>query len=331
MKSSCKILFYLRRERINKKGEAPIFCRITVSGEAVRFNLTLSCKPDLWNPSYARAIGKTREANEINQALDQYQASILKVYRDILERDNYVTAEKVRDSFLGFSRDNTTLLEIFRDLIGDTEKLVGISKSKATLQKYKVTMSHLENFMQSKYKIKDINIKEVKYQFITDFETYLRTVGKCGANTTAKFMQFFKRATIIAAKNGWIVGDPFQNYKISLQKVDRGYLTDAELKKIMKKEFPTERLSQVRDIFIFSCFCGLAYIDVKKLTKHNIRTSFDGNLWIMTKRQKTNVQSNILLLDVPKRIIEKYSGTLPDGVLLPVPSNQKMNAYLKEI
>ena len=147
----------------------------------------------------------------------------------------------------------------------------------------------------------------------------------------AKFMQFFKRIIILARNNGLIVHDPFANYKIQLKKVDRGYLTEQEMNKIIQKKFPTKRLEQVRDIFIFSCFTGLAYIDVKELTKNHIRISFDGNIWIMTKRHKTKVNVNVPLMDIPKKILQKYEGELPDDKILPVLSNQKMNAYLKEI
>jgi len=144
-------------------------------------------------------------------------------------------------------------------------------------------------------------------------------------------MQLLKCIIIIARNNGMIVIDPFANYKIHMRKVDRGYLTQEDVEKILKKHFTIKRLELVRDIFIFSCFTGLAYIDVKNLTEKNVRTSFDGNLWIMTKRQKTKIESNILLLDVPKMILEKYKGISPNDKLLPILSNQKMNAYLKEI
>jgi integrase len=142
---------------------------------------------------------------------------------------------------------------------------------------------------------------------------------------------FFKRIVIIAKNNGWIKADPFANYKIRIKKVDRGYLQQREIEAIMAKKFSTKRLDQVRDIFIFSCFCGLAYIDVKNLRENNIRTSFDDKLWIMGKREKTGVSFTIPLLDIPRKILEKYKGTLPEDRILPVPSNQKMNAYLKEI
>ncbi|KAA6303189.1 MAG: Tyrosine recombinase XerD [Candidatus Ordinivivax streblomastigis] len=156
--------------------------------------------------------------------------------------------------------------------------------------------------------------------FITDFEVYLLTTCGCNPNTTAKFMQFFKRIIIIAKNNGWIYADPFANYKITIKAVDS-----------MNKKFEIKRLEQVRDIFIFSCFCGLAYIDVKNLRENNIRTSFDGGLWIMGKREKTGVNFNIPLLEIPQMILGKYKGTLPNQIVLPVLNNQKTNAYLKEI
>ena len=245
--------------------------------------------------------------------------------------DTNVTAEKVKNRFLGVATSSHNLLEHFQRHNDDVERLIGISKSKATFQKYEVTRKHLANFIKEKYNLSDISFKEINHLFITDFEVYLLTTCGCNPNTTAKFMQFFKRIVIIAKNNGWIKADPFANYKIRLKKVDRGYLTQEEVEAIMAKQFSTKRLEQVRDIFVFSCFCGLAYIDVKKLRKENIRTSFDGNLWIMGKREKTDVSFSIPLLDIPKQILEKYEGTLPDNRILPVPSNQKMNAYLKEI
>lgn len=201
------------------------------------------------------------------------------------------------------------------------------------MQKYSVTYTRLEEFMKSKYRINDIHLTEIDYKFITDFETYLLNVSLCNKNTTYKFMQRFKRITNIALRNGLLKSDPFVNYKIRTVKVDRGYLTQVELEAIMSKEFKIKRLEQVRDIFIFGCFTGLAYIDVSTLTKKHINRSFDDRLWITKKRQKTGIDSNILLLDIPKQILNKYKGYIGNGKgqLLPVSSNQKVNAYLKEI
>jgi len=331
MKSTFKVLFYLKRNAIRKDGRMPIVTRVTVNGIIAQFNTKLEIQPTSWSVKMGKVIGHSSENKQYNAQLEQIKASLHGIYHELQRKDNYVTAEKVKNEFLGISEHHETLLALFQRHNDDVLKLIGISKSAATYQKYEVTRKHLQKFIQLKYQITDISLKEIKNIFICDFEIYLLTTASCNANTTAKFMQFFKRIILIARNNGLIVVDPFANYKIRLTKVDRGYLTQEDVEKILKKQFVTKRLELVRDIFIFSCFTGLAYIDVKNLTEKNVRTSFDGNLWIMTKRQKTKVESNILLLDVPKMILEKYKGVSPNDKLLPILSNQKMNSYLKEI
>jgi site-specific recombinase XerD len=332
MKSTFSILFYLKRNGQKSNGNMPVMGRITVNGQAVQFSPKVEIKPDYWNVTAGKAIGKSSEVQQVNATLESVKASMTKIYRDLQEREKNVTPEKIKNTFFGIETNNQkTLLELFIRHNEDVKKLVGISKSQATYQKYEVTRKHLTCFIRERYNLSDISLKEINNLFVMDFEVFLKTTANCNSNTTAKFMQFFKRIILIAKNNGWILADPFCNYKIRLTKVDRGYLTQEEVERIMGKEFTFARLEHVKDIFIFSCFCGLAYIDVKNLKENNIRTSFDGNLWIMGKREKTGVNFNIPLLDIPKMIIEKYRGKLPKGCLLPVLSNQKMNAYLKEI
>lgn len=309
----------------------PIFCRITIDKQEARFGIKKDVKPSIWDVKAGRAVGRTSEVVEINSIIDKTKSALFNVYNEILLSDVNVTAEKVKNHFLGGATKEHNLLDLFKRHNDDVERLIGVSKSKATYQKYEITRKHLTDFIKEKYNLSDISFKEINHLFLTDFEVYLLTTCGCNPNTTAKFMQFFKRIVIIAKNNGWIKADPFANYKIRIKKVDRGYLQQEEVEAIMVKEFSTKRLEQVRDIFVFSCFCGLAYIDVKNLRENNIRTSFDGNLWIMGKREKTDVSFTIPLLDVPQQILDKYKGTLPEGRILPVPSNQKMNAYLKEI
>ena len=331
MKSTFKVLFYLKRNAERKNGNMPVIARITVDGKIAQFSTKLEVHPDSWNIQLGKAIGRSVEIQQINNQIEEIKASVRNIYHEQKRRDGVVTSEKVKNEFLGHTETNNTLLELFIRHNEDVKRLVGISKSKATHQKYEVTRKHLTNFIKERYNLSDISLKEINHMFISDFEVYLLTTGGCKSNTTAKFMQFFKRIIILARNNGWIQHDPFANYKIRLEKVDRGYLTQEEIESIMKKNFATKRLEQVRDIFIFSCYTGLAYIDVKNLREKHIRTSFDGNLWIMTKRQKTKVSANIPLLDIPKEILDKYRGTLPNEAVLPVLSNQKMNSYLKEI
>ena len=329
MKSTFKVLFYLKKGSEKRNGEVSIMTRVTVDGKVCQFSTKQSILPENWNVKAGKATGKS--AGQINKLLDDIKASINQIYHEQQRRDNYVTAEKVKNEFLGHSENHATLLDLFGKHNNDVKQLIGISKSASTYQKYEVTRKHLENFIRHKYNLSDIALQEINLMFITDFEVYLKTICKCNSNTTAKFMQFFKRIVLIARNNGIVIGDPFANYKIRLQKVDRGYLTEDEIKKILELNLVSERLEHVRDLFIFSCFCGLAYIDVAGLRKEHIRKSFDGNLWIMTKRVKTGTDVNVPLLDIPKMILNKYKNKLPNGEILPIISNQKLNSYLKEI
>ena len=331
MKSTFRILFYVKRDKLKSDGTLPIMCRITIDGEPSRFNTKVSVSPNIWDSKAAVAIGKSNEAVEVNAMLNTIKTSIYNVYHDLLTKENNVNAERVKNLFLGMEIKHQTVLELFQRHNEDIAKLVGISKSKETLQKYEVAYRRMADFINEYYNVSDISLKEVNHMFLHNFEIYLMTTCKCKENTTAKFLQRFRTIILMAKNNGWIHIDPFANFKIRFKKTDRGYLTQQELDVIMQKKFGSERLERVRDIFIFSCFSGLAYIDVKNLRHSNIRTSFDDGLWIMGKREKTGVNYNVPLLDVPKKIIEKYSGKLPDNKVLPVMSNQKMNEYLKEI
>jgi site-specific recombinase XerD len=330
-KSTFKILFYLRKNQVNKDGKVSIMTRLSVNGEVSQFSSKLDVEQELWDVKQGKVTGNSLKSRQLNNLLDDIRTSLKNHYRDIENHEAYVTAEKVRNAFLGYSTKQSTLLELFKIHNEDAQKLLGISKSGATLSKYDRAYRRLGEFMQAKYKITDIALKEINYKFVTDFETYLRTVSKCNKNTTAKFLQMLRMIVIVAKNNGWIFNDPFSNYKIRQKRVDRGYLTDQEIQTIMEKKFGSIRLEQVRDVFIFSCFTGLAYIDVKQLTANNICTSFDGKQWIMTHRQKTDTPVNLPLLNIPLSILKKYEGKLPKGQLLPVLSNQKVNSYLKEI
>jgi len=331
MKSTFRVFFYLKKDKLKRNGKTPIFCRITVDSKATRFSMKLEIDPALWNIDEGKSIGKSKEAKEINLILDNTFTSLHKIYREILEKDNYVTAEKIKNAYLGLDSDATTILQLFRQHNDDLAKLVGISIAKATLQKYEVSYRKLEDFMKFKYNISDINLKEVDHRFITDFDFYMKTKSKCSVNTTYKYMKFFKKIILIAKNNGWISKDPFANYKIRFEKVDRGYLTDKEISSMMRKEFASKRLENVRDIFVFSCYTGLAYIDIKNLRQEDIQLGFDNKVWIMTKREKTNINVNVPLLEIPRKILAKYKDVLDGNKILPIMSNQKMNEYLKEI
>lgn len=222
-------------------------------------------------------------------------------------------------------------MQLFKECVDECRSLLGISRTKATVQKYDRCYRRVQEFLKAKYNLSDIPLVEIGHKFITDLECYLRTVSMCNENTTAKFLQTFKMIIIRARNNGYIKGDPFANYKIQLKRVDRGYLTEDELKVLRETPITSKRIAQVRDVFLFACFTGLAYIDLKLLREDNIRTSFDGNQWIMTHRHKTDTPVNVPILDIPMELIERYRGQSKKGYILPILSNQKMNQYLKDV
>ena len=329
-KSTLKVRFFLRRNHVYADGTCCIMTRITINGENTNFSSKLNVNPKLWDTKQGKVSGKSKVATELNGLMSDMESSIRQIYFD-MSRYETVTAEKLRNAFMGIVPENQTLIGLFTEHIEECRALIGISKTPATVQKYDRALRRVKEFIKFKYHLTDMPLRDVNHKFIVDLETYLRTVSGCNENTTAKFIQTFKSIIIKAKNNGWIIADPFANYRIRIKRVDRGYLTEKEIATIAEKEFPTKRLEQVRDIFIFSCYTGLAYIDIKELKKEHIQTSFDGNQWIMTHRHKTGTPVNVPLLAIPQELIKKYEGQAKDGLLFPVLSNQKMNAYLKEI
>lgn len=330
MRMIFKVSYYVRSNYENKQGKSPLMIRIYLNREMLTVGSSgLNVDKKLWCNATSRMKGRTQEALCINAQLDEISTSFQEIFKRY-EKDDDLTLEKIKSIYLGKDKIKTTFLEYYDGFLEELQAQVGTVKTKATYYKYLGTKRHFENFLRYKYRRKDLMPKELTHLVISDFEIYLRTVANLKVNSSTKTLKFFKTVVKHAQRTGFIIHDPFMNHHFQTEYVDRGFLTDEEIKCIMEKEFPTARLEAVRDIFIFSCFCGLAYIDVANLTQDNIVT-LNGKRWIMTTRQKTKVPSNILLLDIPAMIIEKYRGRTKDGKLLPILSNQKMNSYLKEI
>lgn len=330
-RNSFKISFFLRKNVVAKDGTCAILMRITINKEATQFATKANCSIEEWDTVRGCAKGTSKKAKAINAMLDECKAAVIHHIQDIERRESTVTLEKVKNAFFGVTAKNDTLLTFFNQYLENAKKMVGISKSKATVQKYQRCYNRLAEFMKSEYHISDIALLDTKYGFIVDFDAYLRRVCNCSPNTAAKFIQTLRMIIIYAKNNGVIFADPFVNYKIKLKPVDRGYLTIEELNKIAQKEISIKRMAQVRDVFLFSCFTGLAYIDMYELREEDIKDAPDGRKWIMTRRHKTGTPVNVPLLDFPLSLIEKYKGKLKDGKVLPVLSNQRLNSYLKEL
>lgn len=333
MKSTFRVLFYLRKNEVNKSGNSSIMVRITVNGEQVQFSSKLQIKPELWDTKNGKAVGKSGAAMNTNRLLEAIRAKANELYHKHLSEYGYVLPEKIKNIILGVDSDRRKmLLEHFTEHNEFYALKVGKDTSQITANRYKLTKLRLQEFLKAEYNLSDIPVFELTPVFVEKFFLYLRNIHNCSNNTALKFIQRF-RAVFFYIKNTGadIKINPFGTFKFRTTKVVREILTQEELDIIYKKEFLTERLGQVRDIFIFMCYTGLSYIDVAQLTKDNIKTAFDGHQWVMTKRQKTSVPSNIRLLEIPLAIIEKYKGQQTSGKLFPICSNQKMNEYLKEI
>jgi site-specific recombinase XerD len=226
------------------------------------------------------------------------------------------------------------IVPIFKEHNRKMWALVPDEYAEGTAERYDTSLKHTENFIQWKYKATDMNITDIDYEFVTEFEFYLKSEKSCCHNTAVKYVKNFQKIINICLKNEWIIRDPFLKYEAKVREVERDYLTLIELRTIYQKKFVSERLRLVRDIFVFSCYTGLAYIDVKQLAPENISFGIDGIKWIFKNRQKTDGPSNIPMLPIANEIVDRYSENpkcLNENRVLPILSNQKMNSYLKEI
>jgi integrase len=305
--------------------------RIYLNNERLSLGSTgISVKSSQWDKEKERIKGRTTEALNTNLQLDNIASGLQSIFRRI-EMSDVVSLERIKSEFLGKKEEIDTLMQLFEKHNGDVAKQVGVSVGKATLQKYNVCKRHFSEFLEKQYKRSDLKLTELTYVVIREFDLYLRTEVGQNPNTATKTMKTFKTITLLGQKMGVLLHDPFMNHRFHIEPVNRGFLTDEEILLIAHKQINIPRLELIRDIFIFSCFTGLAYIDVSNLTPDHIVTLGDKQ-WIMTQRQKTSVETNVLLLDIPKAIIAKYGGkTYRNGKLFPMLTNQKTNSYLKEI
>ena len=331
MKSIFRVVFYLRSNYVNKEGKTSVMLRIYLNNERLSLGSTgISVKSSQWDKEKERIKGRTTEALNTNLQLDNITSGLQSIFRRI-EMSDVVSLERIKSEFLGKKEEIDTLMQLFEKHNGDVAKQIGVSVGKATLQKYNVCKRHFSEFLEKQYKRSDLKLTELTYVVIREFDLYLRTEVGQNPNTATKTMKTFKTITLLGQKMGVLLHDPFMNHRFHIEPVNRGFLTDEEILCIAHKQINIPRLELIRDIFIFSCFTGLAYIDVSNLTPDHIVTLGDKQ-WIMTQRQKTSVETNVLLLDIPKAIIAKYGGkTYRNGKLFPMLTNQKTNSYLKEI
>lgn len=335
-RDSFRVLFFLKKTKLLKNGEASVCMRITVNGTRVENNIRKSIDPALWSQAKETARGKSRRACDLNTYIEEARIKLYQIFCELEQQNRPVTAHLLQELFFGQEKPEEirTLLGTMQEHNDQCRALVGTDYALITVRRYESCRRYLAELIRQRYGKEDLPLTEVNGELVRAFAFYLKTEKGCQQNTVIRYMKCLKKITNLARANDWMAKDPFLGIRFHEKEVVREFLTMDELQTIYRKEFPLERLTLVRDVFIFAAFTGLAFIDVQQLAPEHIVRDNNGNLWIRKPRQKTKNMCNIPLLDIPQEILRKYANhptCRKKGVLLPVPCNQKMNSYLKEI
>lgn len=333
MKATFKVTFVMQKGKIKADGKAPIIARIIVNGEMAHFSTQQSVVPDHWDSKAGRTDGRTGEEKNINAILAQICAAAQRHYYDLQATGETITALKIKNKICSTEeRAIKSTMELFDKFIKEYAEIVESNGyGKEALIRYKICKNRVQEFIQDELGVKDLPLDNITKRLLDRFYIWNRSTYKIGNNTAIHFMHKFSTVYKMAWDNGWVTGNPFHLLKLHKDKTERAYLSIDELERMANKEFSSERLERMRDIFLFCCYTGLSYIDVKTLTTDNLVRKPDGRLWIVTKRTKTEVPVHVPLLEIPLRLIEKYEPLRKGNLVFPVYSNQKSNDYLKEI
>jgi site-specific recombinase XerD len=334
METKMSILFYGKKTKSECDKLLSVYLRVTINGKRFEVSTQRYIEPSKWSNVAARAKGNSEEARSVNTHLDILRNKIYHYQQYILKEGGIFTRETLYQKWYGIEERTHHLVEVFKHHNDQLQSLIGKGFSNETFGKYRTTLDHTISFIKWKFQRTDIEISKLDYSFITDFEFWLKSVQNCNHNTTLKYISNLRKIINVCLKNGWLIKDPFIGFKMTKKEVVREILTEEELQTLIDKNIQNIRIRQVRDIFLFSCFTGLAYIDAKRLKRSEIVVGIDGERWIYTRRKKTDTPTRIPLLPVVQEIMEIYKDhpqCVNQDCLLPVPSNAKLNAYLKEV
>jgi len=331
-KHSFSITSIIRKSRKNKDGQAPIYLRITCDQKRAEVSVKVFVEPTKWNPAKGRIKGTTEEARCLNQNIETFEHRARELYNKCILAGKIVTADIIKKELVVTATNQHFLVAEMTKFVSDIEKSIGNGYSAGTVKNWKVTLGHLKEFIKESRGVPDIPFKDLDLAFLNSLMLYATTQWRCGKNAALKHIERMRKIVSRAIDFNWLEKDPFAAFQGTHEKTHRTYLTQAELERIEEKKISVERLARVRDIFLFSCYTGLAYVDVEKLTANNLVIGVDKKRWIYTFREKTGNKSNVPLLPKAAELIDKYGaeGRL-SGRLLPVITNIKTNAYLKEI
>jgi site-specific recombinase XerD len=335
MSQNFKTIFFLKKGKRSKAGALPVYVRITIDGSRVEWSVQRKCERAKWNQAAGKMSGTKGDAVQLNQYLDTIRTRIFELQKEYMLKNIPLTPEIAKQKLLNQQQEmKHSLISVYQYHNDQFGALAGIEYSHGTYKKFKSALKSLKNFIEWKFKRKDIFLTELNHQFITDYEFYLKSVQVMQHNSAMNNLKKLKKIIRQCMANKWIENDPFYHYKMHLKQTHRNYLFKDELELLSSKKFLIQRLEQVKNIFLFSCYTGLSYSDVMKLTKNDLSIGIDGELWIFTKRTKTDNDSRIPLLPQAKDILhiyENHPAVVANNKLLPQLSNQRLNSYLKEI
>ncbi len=327
-------LFWLYKLRLDSQGRAPIMIRITHLDKRCNINTHLKVLPNLWDAKKQRVKGTCDQSKQINNLLVTFQTRILYIYDDLLRSRKSFTVADIQEAYHGKAKSVHCLLEVFKEHNDEIRSQIGIGYSKSTYAKYDSAFRLLSLFLKANLKKPDITLDQIDSGFLSRYEHFLKVERKNNHNSAVKRLQHLKTVLRFARIRGYMDNEPFANYSMRLKTTPRDFLTKEELKQLQEWEPPTERLSAVKDVFVFQCYTGLAHADVLKVSRKHISNGIDGKPWLMLERTKTGTSVQVPLLPVPLMLIEKYKSYAAANLeerLLPVKKNQPMNRALKEI
>lgn len=328
------VLFWLRKSKV-PDGPAPLYVRLTIEGLRSEFALGRKVQPDKWLAKAGVMKGTSEEARTINHYISQVKTELHKHYSLLLSQHDYVTPEMLRNSYLGITESKKTLVELFDFHIAQLADKAKIKAySPKTVTRYRITKNKVVEFMKDHYKLSDMPLDNLKIAFLKNFEHFLLIKHGLHNNTAMKYIKNLKKVIVIGQSYEWITSNPFQTFKCSYIQPEREVLIQEDLNNLYTKTITIQRLAEVRDVFLFCCYTGFAYSEVEALSYDAIQKGIDGEKWLSINRSKTGTLESVMLLPIPLEIISRYRDhkyCKAYNKLLPVNSNQRYNAYLKEL
>ena len=328
------ILFLLKKSRKNRNGELPVYMRVTVAGQVFEKSLSLYVKSGDWDQKTNTMRGNSQLAIEVNEQIQAERTKVYKTKRQLEEEEIALTIQSLKARYGNQEQSKRYLLAEFDKHNEEMEAIIGKGATAATVKRYKTVRKLLSEFLNKVNHREDILLSEIQAEFIRNFEVYLKSKRNCNHNTTVKYIRNFQKIIKRALIYGYLKTDPFRLVKFRLTEVQTTYLSNDELNSILNKKFDFDRLEQIRDTFLFCCFTGLSFSDVKSLSTSHIYSDKDGSIYIQKTRQKTDIVFTVPILSVARKIMDKYAYhpcRLRNNLILPVISNQKYNGYLREI